>query len=87
LAAWLAGTAPLSALLANNMQPAVFEKYVALPMLLEKLRRECGVAALMSGSGSACFALCADHRVEAGIVDRVRAAWGEAAVLATTCVA
>lgn len=57
LAAWLRGAAPLEELLFNNMEPAAFGKFEALPVLLAKLRREFGVAAGMSGSGSACFAV------------------------------
>jgi 4-diphosphocytidyl-2-C-methyl-D-erythritol kinase len=57
LAAWVDGMAAAEELLSNNMEPAAFAKYVALPQLLERLRREFGVATAMSGSGSACFAL------------------------------
>jgi 4-diphosphocytidyl-2-C-methyl-D-erythritol kinase len=62
LAGWLKGTGPVEELLFNNMQPAAFEKYLALPMLLAKLRAIAGVAAIMSGSGSACFALLPEER-------------------------
>lgn len=57
LAGWLGSRAPAEELLLNNMEPAAFEKYPALPLLLQRLRRDFGVAAAMSGSGSACFAL------------------------------
>jgi 4-diphosphocytidyl-2-C-methyl-D-erythritol kinase len=60
LATWLQGQGPAEELLFNNMEPAAFEKYVALPVLAERLRREFGVAVAMSGSGSACFALLPD---------------------------
>ena len=60
LAAWLDGAAPVEELLFNNMEPAAFEKYVALPLLLEKLPGEFGVRTRMSGSGSACYALLGD---------------------------
>lgn len=76
LAGWLGGNAPAEELLLNNMQPAAFEKYVALPLLLERLRREFGVAAAMSGSGSACFALLRDDTVTASLVDRIHECWG-----------
>lgn len=88
LARWLADTqAPVAALLANNMQPAAFAKYVALPLLLARLRREFGVATLMSGSGSACFALADDPAQEAAVVVRIRECWGEQAVVAATTLA
>ena len=76
LSAWLAGPAPVEELLANNMEGVAFEKYVALPVLLAKLQREFGVAARMSGSGSACFALLGDDFVTAPLVACIRACWG-----------
>lgn len=86
LAGWLGGNAPAEELLLNNMQPAAFEKYVALPLLLERLRREFGVAAAMSGSGSACFALLRAPTTGSGqagpsdvvtqMKHRIRECWG-----------
>lgn len=76
LAAWLGGGAPAEELLFNNMEPAAFEKYVALPLLLARLRRETGVAAAMSGSGSACYALLRDDTVTAQLIEQVRLHWG-----------
>ncbi|HEX7631088.1 MAG TPA: 4-(cytidine 5'-diphospho)-2-C-methyl-D-erythritol kinase [Lacunisphaera sp.] len=76
LAAWLAGHAPLEELLANNMEGVAFGKYVALPVLLEKLRRDFGIAARMSGSGSACFAVLRDDQASAPLAAAIRAAWG-----------
>lgn len=79
LADWLAGSAPLEELLANNMEGVAFEKYVALPVLLAKLRREFGVAVRMSGSGSACFAVVRDDFATAPLIAAIRAAWGAGA--------
>jgi 4-diphosphocytidyl-2-C-methyl-D-erythritol kinase len=76
LAAWVAGAAPLEELLFNNMEAVAFEKYVALPVLLEKLRGEFGVAVRMSGSGSACFALLRDDHATTPLSAAIRAAWG-----------
>ncbi|RXK53251.1 4-(cytidine 5'-diphospho)-2-C-methyl-D-erythritol kinase [Oleiharenicola lentus] len=76
LAAWLGGAAPAEELLFNNMEPAAFEKYLALPVLLEKLRREFGVAAAMSGSGSTCYALLRDGQVTSALIARIRELWG-----------
>jgi 4-diphosphocytidyl-2-C-methyl-D-erythritol kinase len=80
LAAWVTGSAPAEELLFNNMEPAAFGKYVALPLLLEGLRREFGVAVAMSGSGSACFALVPERDGDAAVVGMqrvVREAWGD----------
>ncbi len=79
LAAWRAGDAPAEELLFNNLEPAAFEKFVALPLLLEKLRREFGAAARMSGSGSACFALRREGPEPAAIEARIRESWGDGA--------
>lgn len=76
---WLDGDAPAEKLLFNNMQPAAFEKYVALPLLLARLQKEFGVTTAMSGSGSACYALLRDDTVTEPVVARIRECWGSAA--------
>jgi len=76
LAAWLGGNAPVEELLANDMEGVAFEKFVALPVLLAKLRRESGLTARMSGSGSACFAVLPDDFAAAPVIAAIRAAWG-----------
>ncbi len=78
LAGWLGGSAPAEEILFNNMQPAAFGKYIALPVLIERLRREFGVAAAMSGSGSACFALLRDDSPVEAMRARIRESWGGA---------
>lgn len=84
LAAWLAGDAPAEELLFNNMEPAAFEKYVALPVLLARLRSEFGLAPRMSGSGSACFALLGADAPRAAITAAIREAWGPTATVIAT---
>lgn len=80
LEAWSADPeAPAEALLWNNMEPPAFAKFVALPVLLEQLRSEFGLAPRMSGSGSACFAFLDDNVTIAPIVAAIRAAWGASA--------
>ncbi len=81
LVAWLAGEAPVEELLGNNMEPAAFEKYLALPVLLGKLRDDFGVVGRMSGSGSACFALPGEDRVTAGVRESIRRCWGPLALV------
>ncbi len=80
LAAWIAGDAGAEELLFNNMEPPAFEKFVALPVLLGQLRKKFGVAAGMSGSGSACFALLRENAAEPDAAREmtafVRSAWG-----------
>ncbi len=76
LQGWLAGEAPAEELLFNNMEGVAFEKFVALPLLLERLRREEGVVGRMSGSGSACYALLDKNQVIAPLVDLIKGCWG-----------
>lgn len=88
LAAWLAdGSAPAEKLLFNTFEPVAFAKYPALPVLLESLRQDFGVAAGMSGSGSACFALLPEtfgqEKVTA-LRAAIRAAWGDEALAVET---
>ncbi len=78
LAAWIGGEAPAEDLLFNSLEPVVFRKFVALPILLGRLRARFGLAPLMSGSGSACFALLAGDAPAAAITECIRDAWGPA---------
>jgi 4-diphosphocytidyl-2-C-methyl-D-erythritol kinase len=77
LAHWLGGAAPAEELLFNNMEPAAFDKYAALPLLLARLRSEFGVTAAMSGSGSACYALLRADQPAEPLRRLVRNCWGE----------
>lgn len=80
LAAWMADpAAPVETMMLNNMEAPAFAKFVALPVLLEQLRSEFGLAARMSGSGSACFAFLDDNHAIAPVVAAIRAAWGASA--------
>ena len=87
LAAWLEDrSAAAEELLFNNMEGPVFEKFAALPAMLEWLRRDFGLAPRMSGSGSACFALLpAQGGPEfAALAAAIRLAWGESAFVMET---
>jgi 4-diphosphocytidyl-2-C-methyl-D-erythritol kinase len=85
LASWLGNeNATAERLLFNNMEVPAFKKYVALPVLLAWLRKEFGVAAGMSGSGSACFALLDENMPSEPLVTRIREAWGEDVFTAET---
>ncbi len=85
LAEWLGdGARPLEKLLFNNMEGPAFEKYLALPTLLSTLSDDFGLSPLMSGSGSACFALLPDSYAVEGVVAAIRAAWGPGAWIQET---
>jgi len=64
----------VASLLMNTFEVAVGEKYLAIPTLLEALRAE-GVACLMSGSGSCCFALVNGNSTE--LKTLIEHAWGD----------
>ncbi len=71
-------------LLFNSFEAVVFEKFVALPVLLAELRKKSGLHAAMSGSGSACFALLGDKSPVEEITAAIRTAWGPAALIVET---
>jgi 4-diphosphocytidyl-2-C-methyl-D-erythritol kinase len=76
----------LQPVLSNSFEPCVGEKYLAIPCLLEELRRS-GHACLMSGSGSCCFALPEDGVEAEAIRGICQAAWGEGTFLIETSIA
>lgn len=72
LGAWLKNPSLESLPLANNMQLAAFEKYPSLEAALNFVRLEYGIPSVMSGSGSACFAII--NNLDAGGVDSLKQA-------------
>lgn len=54
----------------NNMQMAAAEKYPAIEAILNKLREKFGLKCLMSGSGSACFAII--NNVDAKTLNEIK---------------
>ncbi len=85
LARWLDDAAtPAEGLLYNNMEPPAFAKFPALPVLLNRLKKNFGLTAGMSGSGSACFALLGEDSPVAEIEKTIREAWGPSVFLART---
>lgn len=80
LAGWLArANAPIEELLFNNMEPPVFTKYVALPVLRDQIASRFGVQSRMSGSGSACFAVLPEGAASEPLQAAIREAWGDSA--------
>lgn len=85
LAKWLNDdSARAEDLLYNSMETVAFQKYLALPTLLAQLRSQFGVAAVMSGSGSACFALLPETAAAEPLIAAIREAWGDAAFCVET---
>lgn len=85
LASW-AGSAerPAEDLLLNTMEGPAFEKFPALPVLLERLRADFGLVARMSGSGSACFALLTPETPREKVAAVIREAWGGSVFIVAT---
>ena len=85
LAAWIAqADAPAESLLFNNMEGPAFAKFIALPVMMERLRAEFGLAPCMSGSGSACFVFLSENSPVAAITNRIRVFWGACAFMVET---
>ncbi len=87
VAAWVAGAGGAEELLFNSFEPVVFRKFVALPMLLERLRTQFGLAPGMSGSGSACFVFLPEDAPVDAIIAYIHEAWGTAAFTQTATIA
>lgn len=65
--------------LGNGLQPPVFRRHPELAAGLDAVRMSLGISAVMTGSGSACFALV-DGVVDLGAVRRaLQSAWGPGA--------
>lgn len=85
LAAWLKDPgAEAEDLLFNNMEPPAFEKFVALPELLERLRDRFGLRPRMSGSGSACFAFLQPDTPVERVIATIQEGWGNSLFLRQT---
>jgi 4-diphosphocytidyl-2-C-methyl-D-erythritol kinase len=81
---WLASEESVEKLLFNNMEGPAFAKFPALPVLLDRLSKNFGLTARMSGSGSACFALLKDDSPVEAIIALIRSSWGESAFVLQT---
>jgi 4-diphosphocytidyl-2-C-methyl-D-erythritol kinase len=77
LKVWASGEMPIERLLYNSFEAAVFNKFIPIPALFSLIREEIGVQCLMSGSGSACFALTENDSQEAELMELVASAWGK----------
>lgn len=87
LASWIGGTAPAEDLLFNSMERPAFAKFPSIPILLDRVRSRFGVAAAMSGSGSACFALLAENADAGPVAAAIRSSWGPSALVIDTRIA
>jgi 4-diphosphocytidyl-2-C-methyl-D-erythritol kinase len=82
---WLGDPAqPLSELLFNNMEVPAFRKYIAMPVLLQRLRDKFSLPVLMSGSGSCCFALLSEKSPIGELRGMIGEAWGEGCFIQET---
>ena len=84
LSEWLENPSVSGLPLINNMQIEAFKKFPALQVALEEIRARFRVPAMMSGSGSACFAIVnglEDGEV-AGLSRLIREMLGESCLVA-----
>lgn len=88
LGAWLSrGGAPVDQLQFNSMEPPVFARFPALPVLLDEIRRRFNLSARMSGSGSACYVLLTENADPGPVCGLIREAWGPSAFIVETRIA
>lgn len=84
---WIESGEPVPSLLFNNMQPAVFEKYISLAVLHRQLSA-LGGAVLMSGSGSTLIVVdTGSPGLFAEAEEIARKAWGASAWITRTRIA
>ena len=81
LADWLRDNLPLERLLDNDMASVVSQKFVSIPVLLDALRKSFGLACLMSGSGSCCFAVMGKQAAAEEIKQSIYRAWGNSSFI------
>ena len=74
---WIESDRPINDLLFNSFEKVVLDKYRGIRALFEKLRINLGLPCLVSGSGSACFALIDDDDASAVAERLIRECWGE----------
>ncbi len=83
LAAWLGDASAAEGILFNSFERPTFGRFMALPVLSDRLRIRFGLDLHLSGSGSACFALLppAGGPPPDEVAALVRDAWGPSALL------
>ncbi|WP_309382544.1 4-(cytidine 5'-diphospho)-2-C-methyl-D-erythritol kinase [Cerasicoccus frondis] len=86
LSDWQAGPEIHKVPLFNNMQDAAFEKYLALPAVLDLIRERHNARCLMSGSGSSCFVWLEEKDDPEAIISTIKEALGESVFCEKTTV-
>ncbi len=74
---WLHSTQTIEQLLFNSFEAPIFQKFLTYPTLFEILKKNDETSLLLSGSGSACFALVMEKNVPVPLITTIREAWGE----------
>ena len=75
---WKAGAVSLDELIFNDLERAVFHKYLYFRPLFEELREKYGLCPRISGSGSACFCLLPKgFNQELGLKQSINEHWGD----------
>lgn len=84
LSEWLENPNITGIPLINNMQIEAFKKYPALEIAIEQIKEKFSIPAMMSGSGSACFAIVndlSDERISE-LKDFIKSMLGESCFIA-----
>jgi 4-diphosphocytidyl-2-C-methyl-D-erythritol kinase len=87
LAAWFGDpSAAAEEILFNSFERPTFGRFMALPVLSDRIRIRFGLVLHLSGSGSACFALVPTSGGPPvdEVAGLVREAWGESALVTET---
>lgn len=74
---WIESDRPINDLLFNSFEKVLFDKFLGIRVLFEQLRTKLGLSCMVSGSGSACFALIDDDATTAVAKQLIRECWGE----------
>ncbi len=74
---WIESQAPPDHLLFNSFEQVIFRKFIGVRALLLRLRGDLGLPCLVSGTGSACFALIDEKNPVTKAERLVRECWGE----------
>ena len=87
LLSWLQKPSIHTLPLINNLQNVVFKKHLALPTLINQLIQKFNVKCMMSGSGSACFAIIEKKNTVQGMKNMIQQAFGKEALIVETRIA
>ncbi len=81
LSGWSRKTSTWKEILYNSFEGVIFRKFPGLPTLVRELEREFDIPCLLSGSGSACFAILRSDSPVDLIYRGIQEGWGDEAFI------